>query len=347
MTTPAAAASPLLDVRGLSVAYSDHGSAVTVVHDVTFTLEAGEMVGVVGESGSGKSTLLRTLIGLLPSGGRVTSGQILLRGDSLLGQPASRMAAIRGGQIGMVFQDPVNVLNPSMTIERQLSRILRLHRPDVPRQRRTAEILSMLERVGIDGRGKLTSHPFQFSQGQLQRIMIAAACLAGRPALLLADEPTTSLDVTVEAQIGELLRDLQTELGLAVILVSHDIALVAELCDRVLVMYAGRLVETAPAGVLLAQPGHPYTSQLLRSIPPFPGSGERLYAMPGEVADSTGAVQGCVFASRCESHMGEICDTVRPPGFTVGAGHVAACHLHAPAASAEPPLQSQPASREG
>ncbi|HVB46700.1 MAG TPA: ABC transporter ATP-binding protein [Streptosporangiaceae bacterium] len=344
--TGQAATSALLEVHGLSVAYPGNSGTVTVVRDVSFSLGPGEMLGVVGESGSGKSTLLRALIGLLPSGGQVTSGEVLLRGENLLGLPESRMRGIRGSQLGMVFQDPVNVLNPSMTIERQLSRILRLHRPEIPRQRRTAEILSVLERVGIDGRGKLGSHPFEFSQGQLQRIMIAVACLAGRPALLLADEPTTSLDVTVEAQIGELLLDLRAELGLAVILVSHDIALVGQLCDRVLVLYGGRLVETASVTTLLAQPGHPYTEQLLRSIPPFPGTGERLYAMRGEIADLAEASPGCVFAPRCESRLGPVCDTVEPARSAISAGHHATCHRYAMPAAPEPPRDAQPITRE-
>lgn len=346
--TPADAPTPaLLEVCGLTVGYPGPGGTAVVVRDASFTLAAGEVLGVVGESGSGKSTLLRALIGLLPPGGRVISGQVLLRGENLLDMPEDRLGRIRGSQVGMVFQDPVNVLNPSMTIGRQLSRILRLHRPEIGRQGRTAEILSVLEQVGIDGRGKLGSHPFQFSQGQLQRIMIAAACLAGRPALLLADEPTTSLDVTVEAQIGELLLQLRAGLGLAVILVSHDIALVGELCDRVLVMYGGRIVEEAPAASLLAEPGHPYTEQLLRSIPPFPGTGERLYAMRGEAAGPAGSGRGCVFAPRCESHLGEVCDAVEPARSAIDPGrHYAACHRYPAAPAPEPPRDAQSTTRE-
>ena len=192
----------------------------------------------------------------------------------------------------MIFQDPVNAFNPSFTIGSQLRRVLKLHRARASRAGGyDAEIVRMLARVGIDARGKLDSYPFNFSQGQLQRIMIAAACLGGKPSLLLADEPTTSLDVTIEAQVLQLLRDLRRELGLALILVTHNLALVAELCDRVLVMYAGRLVEDADVYQLFESPSSSVHAQLLRAIPTFPNTGERLYAMRGNVPDLARALQ--------------------------------------------------------
>jgi oligopeptide/dipeptide ABC transporter ATP-binding protein len=183
--------------------------------------------------------------------------------------------------------------------------------------------------VGVDARGKLDKYAFMFSQGQLQRIMIAAACLGGQPALLLADEPTTSLDVTIEAQVLQLLRDLRQELGLALVLVTHNLALVAELCDRVLVMYAGRLVEEADVYSLFEHPSPPYTAQLLRAIPTFPNDGKRLYAMGGRVPDLAAAMPGCPFAPRCEGYLGEICEALRPELVPSGAnGQRAACHLY-------------------
>jgi len=239
---------------------------------------------------------------------------------------------VRGGQIGLIFQDPVNAFNPSLTIGDQLRRILRLHRRELRAGGYDREISRMLARVGVDtsGGSKLNQYAFNFSQGQLQRIMIAAACLGGEPSLVLADEPTTSLDVTIEAQVLQLLRDLRRELGLALILVTHNLALVAELCDRVLVMYAGRLVEDGDVYSVFETPKHPYTTQLLRSLPRFPASGERLETMHGNVPDLTNPPPGCSFAPRCEQYIGSICDTVCPsliPTSTVD--QRAACHLYA------------------
>jgi oligopeptide/dipeptide ABC transporter ATP-binding protein len=320
---------PLLDVRGLSTHFPTQRGMVHAVEDVTFSIQPGEAVGLVGESGSGKSTVLRSLLGLINPPGRVVSGEVIFRGRDLSGLGQDELRRLRGGQISLILQDPVNAFNPSLTIGDQLRRILRLHRHQEPAGGYDREITRMLARVGVDAAGKLNQYAFNFSQGQLQRIMIAAACLGGEPALLLADEPTTSLDVTIEAQVLQLLRDLRRELGLALILVTHNLALVAELCDRVLVMYAGRLVEDGGVYSVFDTPAHPYTRQLLRSLPRFPASAKRLEAMPGMVPDLTRLPAGCAFAPRCEQHIGAICDKQVPALVPAGTpDQRAACHLY-------------------
>ncbi|MFN8532376.1 MAG: ABC transporter ATP-binding protein [Dehalococcoidia bacterium] len=319
---------PLLDVRNLRVVFPTPRGLVRAVEDASFQIRPGEAVGLVGESGSGKSTVLRALLGLIKEPGKVADGEVVFRDEDLRKLDEREMRDIRGGQISMIFQDPVNAFNPSFTIGDQLRRALKLHRSSPPEGGYDAEILRMLRRVGIDARSKLESYPFNFSQGQLQRIMIAAACLAGQPALLLADEPTTSLDVTIEAQVLQLLRDLRQELQLALILVTHNLALVAELCDRVLVMYAGRLVEEAGIFDLFERPSHPYTAQLLRAIPRFPHDDDRLYAMQGNVPDLAAPPKGCPFAPRCERYIGAVCDDQLPRFLPSGPGQRAMCHWY-------------------
>jgi oligopeptide/dipeptide ABC transporter ATP-binding protein len=338
---------PILEVRRLTTHFPTGRGIVRAVSDVSFAVRPGETIGLVGESGSGKSTVLRSLLGLLKPPGRIVEGEIVFNGHDLRRLPEPELRKIRGGQIGTIFQDPVNAFNPAFTIGDQLRRILKLHRSVVPAGGYDAEIIRMLARIGVDGRGKLSSYPFNFSQGQLQRIMIAAACLGGAPSLLLADEPTTSLDVTIEAQVLQLLRDLRQDLGLALVLVTHNLALVAELCDRVLVMYGGRLVEDGDVYTIFEQPSHPYTQQLLKTIPTFPHTGERLYAMRGNVPDLVGPAPGCAFAPRCEQYIGPVSDTTRPDLWeTAVPGQRAACHLYRPASepssvgrapSAQPP----------
>lgn len=322
-------APPLLDVRDLEVVYPSPAGPLPAVRGVSFAVHRGEAVGIVGESGCGKSTVLKALLGLVDAPGRRTAGTVAFEGRDVGALSHADLRALRRHRIGTVFQDPVNVLNPALTVRHQLRRAVRLRHEGAPPADIDAAVLGMLGRVGIDGRGKLDSYPFQFSQGQLQRIAIAMACLAGSPSLVLADEPTTSLDVTIEAQIVRLLRDLRRELDLALVLVTHNLALVAQLCDRILVMYAGRLVEEADVTTLFDRPAHPYTRQLLRSIPPFPSEGERLYAMRGDVPDLHGVRTGCPFAPRCDDHLGAVCDDAVPALTPAGAaGQRAACHLY-------------------
>jgi oligopeptide/dipeptide ABC transporter ATP-binding protein len=302
---------------------------VHAVNDVSFHIRPGEAVGLVGESGSGKSSVLRSIMGLIRPPGQVVAGEVLFHGRDLRKLTDDAMREVRGGQIGFILQDPVNAFNPAFSVRDQLRRVLRLHRKQAPPGGWDAEIERMLIRVGVQASGKLDSYPFNFSQGQLQRIMIAATCLAGEPSLLLADEPTTSLDVTIEAQVLQLLRDLRHELALALVLVTHNLALVAELCDRVLVMYAGRVVEEADVYTLFEHPSHPYTQQLMRAVPKFPHTGQRLYAMSGSVPDLAVRSTGCAFAGRCERYIGAICDTREPGLRPSGAiGQQAACHLY-------------------
>lgn len=325
---------PLLEVEDLSVRYRSDGPAIAAVQNVSFALARREMLGVVGESGSGKSTLLQAIMCLLPHSARVSSGSVRFEGDELLSFPEGEMARVRGSRIGMVLQDPVNAFNPSFTISNQLERVFRLHRPDVGRRHRKDEVLRLLSRVGIDGTEKLHSYPFEFSQGQLQRIAIAAACLVSRVALLLADEPTTSLDVTIEAQIMSVLAELRQELDLGILLVSHDIALVAQHCDRIMVMHAGRVVEEGATATVVDHPRHPYTAELVRSVPELDVDSERLYSTQGEGPGVPASSRGCSFARRCPRYMGSICDDEIPSLDTVGDGRVA-CHAAKVGADAE------------
>lgn len=243
--------------------------------------------------------------------------------------PRAEYRRMRGVEMSFVSQDPVNAFNPAWTIGSQLRRVLKRLSPDKSRKELDAWALELLRNVGIDGRGKLKSYPFQFSQGQLQRIMIALACASDRLQVLLADEPTTSLDVTIEAQVLRLIRRLRDERGMAVVLVTHNLSVVAEVCDRVMVMYAGRLVEEAPVRELFRNPRHPYTRQLLKAIPAFPRDGKRLETMPGRVPDLSVDVPGCAFAPRCQERISELCDHTRPvmSSATEGGGARVACHL--------------------
>lgn len=328
----------LLSVKGLHTNYVFRGAKIPAVSDFSLSIKPGEIVGLVGESGSGKSTALKSILGMLRPPAEVRAEEITLDGCDLrrLGPEESRR--IRGGEIAMIFQDPSNSFNPSFTIGSQFRRVLSLHRPDLTRSQYDDEIIRLLKVVGIDGRGKLNSYPFQFSQGQLQRIMIALACSSMDLKLLLADEPTTSLDVTIEAQVLQLLRHLRDERNLAMVLVTHNLSVVAEMCDTVVVMYAGRVVEVADVYDLFERPQHPYTRQLLKAIPTFPYTGERLYAMRGAVPALDDVITGCTFAARCDSYLGKVCDQKAPPLTEVATGgQWSACHrvTHAPGVAKE------------
>lgn len=319
----------VLRVSGLHTTYQFRGQPVPAVKDFSLTVRPGEIVGLVGESGSGKSTALKSILGMLRPPAEVVADEIVLADRDLRTLSAEENRRIRGGEMSMIFQDPINSFNPSWTIGSQFRRVLALHRPDLDGKDYDEEIIRLLAGVGIDGRGKLKSYPFQFSQGQLQRIMIAVACASKDLKVLLADEPTTSLDVTIEAQVLELLRQLRAERNLAMVLVTHDLSVVAEMCDKVVVMYAGRVVEVADVYQLFESPKHPYTEQLLKAIPHFPHDGHRLYAMRGAVPGLDQKIQGCPFAARCDRYLGEVCDTVRPAlaPTTIDGEWVAACHL--------------------
>jgi len=287
--------SPLLAVDGLEVVYHTEEQTLTALHDVTLSVRPSEIVGIVGESGCGKSTLSAALMGLLPPNGELTAGQIVYGTTEVLHLRPEELRRLRGSELAMIFQDPLSSLNPTFTIGVQMRDVLRAHGVRGDRQR----VVSMLERVGIpDAEQRLGDYPHQFSGGMRQRIMIAMALML-EPALLIADEATSALDVTLEAQILELLRGLRDECGTAILFVSHDLGVVAQVCDRILVMYAGRAVEEADVFDLYARPLHPYTEALLAAVPSRKRRGERLEAIPGRVPSLSALPAGCKFVDRC------------------------------------------------
>ncbi|OAF05829.1 oligopeptide transporter ATP-binding component [Bradyrhizobium centrolobii] len=309
---------PLVSIQGLSVAFN----GMPVLRGVDLTLQKGEALGLVGESGSGKSVTWLAALGLLPRHAQV-SGSVRLDGRDILGAPAAELDQVRGGRVAMIFQDPASALNPVLTIRKQLCESLALHR-DLSGEAVKAEARRLLDLVGIpDAARRLSAYPHEFSGGQVQRIMIAMA-LAGNPDLLVADEPTTALDATIQAQILELLASVRREMGMAMVLISHDLGVVAENCDRVAVMYAGRIVEEAPANQLFADPVHPYAQGLIGALPPLDGPRRRLTAIPGTVPDPAMMPSGCAFAPRCALAT-EQCTPAAPSLAPIADGRTVAC----------------------
>jgi len=297
---PAAGAPPLLSVRDLRVTFTRRGRApVHAVDGVSFDVRAGEVLGLVGESGSGKSVTSLAVTGLLPRRGAQVSGQALLDGEDLLTMPRSRLAALRGKDVAMVFQDPMTSLNPVVPVGLQITEVLRRH-TGASRAAAKEQAVELLGRVGIpDPRRRVREFPHQLSGGMRQRVMIAIA-MACSPRLLIADEPTTALDVTIQAQVVELLRELVREQGTAMLLITHDLGVVAGVCDDVTVMYSGRVVERAERRELFARPRHRYTAGLLASVPRLDGPRqERLTPIPGTPRDVLPWSSGCAFAPRC------------------------------------------------
>ncbi|MEI6107736.1 MAG: ABC transporter ATP-binding protein [Opitutae bacterium] len=291
----------LLEVTDLRTHFHTRSGVYRAVDGVSFALEKGETLGLVGESGSGKSVTCYSLMGLVPQPpGRIESGTAMFDGTDLLHCPPAVARGIRGKRIAMIFQDPMTSLNPYLRISEQLIEPLLIHET-ITRTEALARGLAMLEAVGInDAARRMHSYPHEFSGGMRQRVMIAMALIT-RPEILIADEPTTALDVTVQAQILELLKQLQRELGMAIIFVTHDLGVISGLCDRVQVMYAGRIVETADTRTLFRAPRHPYTKALQRSIPSLQPKGRELYTIPGLLPDLAKPVAGCAFAPRCEA----------------------------------------------
>jgi oligopeptide transport system ATP-binding protein len=301
----------LLEVENLSVAFERRDAEpVSVVHDVSFALEAGGTLGIVGESGSGKSQTVMALLGLLASNGRA-SGQARLRGEDLLAMTPRALNRIRGDRVAMIFQDPMTSLNPFLTIERQMTEALQLHRK-VTRRVARERAVEALERVRIpDAARRIRMYPHEFSGGMRQRVLIATALMM-EPDVLIADEPTTALDVTVQAQIMALLREMNRERGTAILLITHDMGVVAELCNDVMVMYAGRAVEKASAPALFERPLHPYTVGLLGALPRLDtASGEPLRTIPGNPPMPGEGGAGCAFAPRCAA-ASDTCRAQRP-----------------------------------
>jgi len=314
----------LLEVSGLRTAFHTRHGVVRAVDDVSFQLERGETLGIVGESGSGKSVACLSLLGLIPRPpGHVEAEDARFDGVDLIHGDESALRRIRGRRIGMIFQDPMTSLNPYLTVEEQLVEPLLIHgvAQGAAAQRMA---LAALQEVGVpDAERRIRSYPHQFSGGMRQRVMIAMALIA-EPDLLIADEPTTALDVTVQAQILDLIEQEQHQRGVAVILISHDLGVVAEVCDRVMVMYAGRVVESAPAASVFDAPRHPYTRALQLSRPALQAKGAELYTVPGLPPDPSRAIRGCPFAPRCEFAI-EDCSITDVELLAVGERHASAC----------------------
>ena len=318
--------SALLEVRNLRTYFRVDGGEMRAVDDVSFSVESGRTLGIVGESGCGKSVTALSIMGLIPKPpGRIAGGEIRFEGRNLLELPPQAMRDLRGDRISMIFQEPMTSLNPAFTIGDQVVEVLMRHRRvDAARAKKLA--IDMLRRVRIPSpETRYDDHPHRLSGGMRQRVMIAMALACG-PALLIADEPTTALDVTIQAQILELMRALREETGTAIVLITHDLGVVAEIADEVVVMYAGRVVERAPVAALFANAQHPYTIGLLGSIPQLHREQARLAAIEGQVPNPMAQLEGCRFHPRCPFAV-DRCRREEPPLIPIEAHHHAACWL--------------------
>lgn len=326
---------PLLSVNELSVEFNLRQGRFKAVRDASFAVQRGETLGLVGESGCGKSMTARAILGIVPTPGKVIGGSMQFTTDggenvdlARLDPKSKSYRALRGEQIAMVFQEPMSSFSPVHTIGDQISESIRLHRRVGAREAKEIS-LETLDLVGIPTPAKrYDSYSYQLSGGLRQRAMIAMA-LVCRPQLLLADEPTTALDVTIQAQILDLLRSLQGELGMGMILVTHDLAVIANTAQQVAVMYLGIVVEIGPVGEIFAHPAHPYTDGLIRSVPKMASDGkEPMFSIPGNVPDAFAQISGCPFRMRCAKAMPGICDVKVPAATDLGNGHVVHCHLY-------------------
>ena len=299
---------PLLEIENLRTYFHTRAGIIRAVDDVSFSLEEGETVGIVGESGSGKSVSCYSILGLIPQPpGRIESGTARFDGIDLLHCSSEQLRRIRGKRISMIFQDPMTSLNPYLRVSEQIMEPLLVHEK-ISQRKALLKAIAALEEVGIqDAARRIQLYPHQFSGGMRQRVMIAMA-LISRPEILIADEPTTALDVTVQAQILELIRQSQQNLGMAVVFITHDLGVVASFCESVNVMYAGRIVESAPTEELFAMPLHPYNASLQQSIPALHRKGDPLYTIPGAPPDLSHEIKGCPFIPRC-AFAKELCQT--------------------------------------
>lgn len=314
---------PFLRVEGLTVEYSSEGQIIHAVNDVSFQLEKGKTLGLVGETGAGKTTIAKTILRILPDrAAHVRSGKIILDGVDVLSISELEMRKLRGSKISMVFQDPMTALNPVMRVGEQVSEVIRNHN-GVPREQADQEAAKMFELVGIP-KDRFNEFPHQFSGGMMQRVVIAVA-LVCNPELLLADEPTTALDVTIQAQVLEMMSSLKSKFNTSMILITHDLGVVASVCDYVAVVYAGQIVEYGSLGVVFDHPSHPYTIGLFGAIPDMSKDEQWLHPIEGLPPDPTRVFKGCAFAPRCK-YATEQCHHEKPKMVDLGNGHTIRCH---------------------
>ena len=318
----------LLEVKDLKVSFFTPAGEVKAVDGISYSLGYNEVMGIVGESGSGKSVEAYSIIGLLQSPGKVTGGSITFEGEDVLSFSEEQMRQFRGNRVSMIFQNPMTCLNPVYTIGNQLVEALLCHDKGYSRDQARARAIEMLELVGINNAEKrIDQYPHEFSGGMRQRVLLASSML-GKPQVLILDEPTAGLDVTIQAQILELMKALQKKENTSIIFITHNLGVVAEICDRVSVMYAGRIVEQGPVNDIFYDPQHPYTKGLLASTPRLDEEGrERLVPIEGTPIDLLNPPQGCNFGPRCKDCM-KICLRQKPPFVRVGEGHISACWLH-------------------
>ena len=316
----------LLEVNDLRTSFFTERGEIPAVRGVSFSLEAGEVLGIVGESGSGKSVTAYSVMQILSRGGRIVGGSVKLSGKELIGCTEDELKNIRGNRISIIFQDPMTSLNPTYTVGFQLEEAIRLH-TDRDRRQAAARALEMLKLVNIsDPERRIKQYPFELSGGMRQRVMIAMA-LACEPDILIADEPTTALDVTIQAEILALMRSLQKQLGMAIIMITHDLGVIAELCDRVIVMYAGKICEAASTEELFYHPSHEYTKGLIRSLPRSDSRGKPLTPIKGSPPDLTDLPRGCPFVPRCSEAM-RICRDSFPYTVSISETHTANCWVN-------------------
>ena len=316
----------ILEVSNLTIHIKTHKGIVQAVRDVNFYLNEQETLAVVGESGSGKSITMKGIMGILPKNGKVTEGTVMYNGKDLTKYTEREMQTIRGSEIAMVFQDPMTSLNPTMRIGKQIEEMLKAHKKDMTAEQRKARAIELLSLVGISNpEERYKQYPHQLSGGMRQRVVIAIA-LACDPKVLIADEPTTALDVTIQAQILDLMNQLKKETGTSILFITHDLGVVAEVCDDVAVMYCGRVVERGDVKTIFANPSHPYTKGLLGSIPRLGDAGKELKSIPGNVPNPKYMPKGCKFEPRCP-YASEKCREEEPGFFQIEEGHISRCWL--------------------
>ena len=318
----------LLEVRDLKVSFFTHAGEVKAVDGISYTIKEHEVMGIVGESGSGKSVEAYSIMGLLQKPGKIIGGSVTFEGEDLLAYTDQQRREFRGNKASMIFQNPMTCLNPVYTIGNQLIEALRCHNKEITAAQARAKAIEMLELVGINNADRrIDQYPHEFSGGMRQRAMIAMALICS-PKLLIADEPTTALDVTIQAQILDLMKDLQKKTGMAIIFITHNLGVVAEICDHVTVMYAGHVMEQGKVDDIFYSPAHPYTKGLMRSMPNLDDErGKRLIPIEGTPVDLLDPPKGCAFGPRCE-HCMKVCLTKKPPMAQVGDEHYSACWLH-------------------